>query len=57
MELGIEPKGVDLVVERVKRTKDDVELVSKAIADFKATSEKLSTSTLKLKSQKIKKKN
>jgi hypothetical protein len=42
MELGIEPKGVDLVVERVKRTKQDMELVSKAIAHHKATGEKLS---------------
>ena len=39
MTLGIEPKGVDLVVEPTKRTKEDIELVSKAIAHYKATVE------------------
>ncbi len=42
MELGIEPKGVDLVVEPTKRTKEDIELVANAIAHFKATGQKLS---------------
>ena len=40
MTLGIEPKGVDLVVEPSKRTKEDIELVSKAIAHYKATDRK-----------------
>ena len=39
MALGIEPKGLDLVVERTKRSKQDMELVSKAIAHYKATGE------------------
>ena len=42
MTLGIEPKGVDLVVEPTKRSKEDLELVSRAIAHYKATGEKLS---------------
>lgn len=42
MELGIEPKGVDLVVEPTKRTKEDIELVANAIAHFKATGQNLS---------------
>jgi hypothetical protein len=36
-----EPEGVDFVVERVKRTKADIEMVSRAIAHYKATGEKL----------------
>ena len=40
MELGIEPKGVDLVVEPTKRTKEDIELVANAIANYKATGSK-----------------
>lgn len=39
MALGIEPKGVDLIVERTKRSKQDIELVSKAIAHYKTTGE------------------
>ncbi|MBK8547780.1 MAG: hypothetical protein IPL63_10475 [Saprospiraceae bacterium] len=39
MALGIEPKGVDLIVEPTKRSKKDIELVSKAIAHYKATGE------------------
>jgi hypothetical protein len=42
MELGIEPKGVDLVVEPTKSTREDIELVANAIAHFKATGQKLS---------------
>ena len=39
MALGIEPKGVDLIVEPTKRSKKDIELVSRAIAHYKATGE------------------
>ena len=42
MTLGIKPKGVDLVVEPTKRSKENLELVSRAIAHYKATGEKLS---------------
>ena len=39
MALGIEPKGVDLIVEPTRRSKKDIELVSRAIAHYKATCE------------------
>ena len=32
MKLGIEPKGIDFVVEPTKQTKADRELISKVIA-------------------------
>jgi len=56
MKLGIEPKGVDFVVEPVKLTKADKELISKAIAHYKATGEKLSVPYSKSKTSKSKKK-
>ncbi len=37
MKLGIEPKGVDFVVEPTKQTKADREFISKVIAHYKAT--------------------
>ncbi|MCB9308909.1 MAG: hypothetical protein H6567_02480 [Lewinellaceae bacterium] len=55
MTLGIEPKGVDLVVEPTKRSKEDLELVSRAIAHYKATGEKLSVPNPKSKPLKTKK--
>ncbi len=55
MTLGIEPKGVDLVVEPTKRSKEDLELVSRAIAHYKATGEKLSVPHPKSKRPKTKK--
>jgi len=55
MTLGIEPKGVDLVVEPTKRSKEDLELVSRAIAHYKATGEKLSAPHPKSKRSKTKK--
>jgi hypothetical protein len=39
MKLGIEPKGVDFVVEPSKQTKADREFISKVIAHYKATGE------------------
>ena len=42
MDIIREPEGVDFVVEPVKLTKADKELISKAIAHYKATGEKLS---------------
>ncbi len=48
-KLGIEPKGVDLVVEPVKQTKADKELISFVIAHYKATDEILKVPHPKLK--------
>ncbi len=39
MKLGIEPKGIDFVVEPTKQTKADGEFISKVIAHYKATGE------------------
>ena len=39
MKLGIEPKGVDFVVEPTKQTKADREFISKVISHYKATGE------------------
>jgi hypothetical protein len=39
MRLGIEPKGVDFVVEPVKQTKADKDFISQVIAHYKATGE------------------
>jgi hypothetical protein len=44
MNIIREPDGVDFVVEQVKLTKADKELISKAIAHYKATGEKLNAS-------------
>lgn len=41
MDIIREPDGVDFVVEPVKLTKADKELISKVIAHYKATGEKL----------------
>ena len=43
MDIIREPDGVDFVVEPVKLTKADKELISKAIAHYKATGETVST--------------
>jgi len=55
MSLGIEPKGVDLIVEPTKRSKEDIELVSKAIAHYKATGEIMKAPIPKTKQTKTKK--
>ncbi len=55
MSLGIEPKGVDLIVEPSKRSKEDIELVSKAIAHYKATGEIMKAPIPKTKQTKTKK--
>jgi hypothetical protein len=55
MSLGIEPKGVDLIVEPSKRSKEDIELVSKAIAHYKATGEITKAPIPKSKQKKTKK--
>jgi hypothetical protein len=39
MDIIRKPEGVDFVVEPVKLTKADKELISKAIAHYKATGE------------------
>lgn len=39
MKLGIEPKGIDFVVEPTKQTVADKELISKVIAHYKLTGE------------------
>lgn len=41
MDIIREPDGVDFLVEPTKLTKADKELISKAIAHYKATGEKL----------------
>lgn len=53
MQIGIEPKGVDLVVEPTKRTNEDIEIVSNAIAHYKATGEKLSVPFPKLHNRRL----
>ena len=55
MALGIEPKGVDLVVEPTRRSKKDIELVSRAIDHYKATGEITRAPHPKLKQSKPKK--
>lgn len=55
MSLGIEPKGVDLIVEPTKRSKEDIELVSKAIDHYKATGEIMKAPIPKTKQTKTKK--
>lgn len=55
MDIIREPEGVDFVVEPVKLTKADKELISKAIAHYKATGEKLSVPHPKSKPSKKKK--
>jgi len=55
MDIIREPEGVDFVVEPVKLTKADKELISKAIAHYKATGEKLSVPYPKSKTSKAKK--
>jgi hypothetical protein len=55
MDIIREPEGVDFVVEPVKLTKADKELISKAIAHYKATGEKLSVPYSKSKTSKSQK--
>jgi hypothetical protein len=55
MKLGIEPKGVDFVVEPSKQTKADREFISKVIAHYKATGEIMRAPTPKVKQSKSKK--
>ena len=55
MDIIKEPEGVDFVVEPVQLTKADKDLISKAIAHYKATGEKLSVPHPKSKISKIKK--
>lgn len=50
MRLGIEPKGIDFVVEPTKQTKADKEFISKVIAQYKATGE-ITRATLPQKKQ------
>ncbi len=50
MRLGIEPKGIDFVVEPTKQTKADKEFISKVIAHYKATGE-ITRATLPKKKQ------
>jgi hypothetical protein len=55
MRLGIEPKGVDSIIEPTKRSKEDIDLVSKAIAHYKATGEVTRVAIPKSKQTKSKK--
>lgn len=55
MDIIREPKGVDFLVARVKRSKADIELVSLAIAHYKLTGEKLTAPHPNTKQQKGKK--
>jgi hypothetical protein len=50
MDIIREPDRVDFVVEPVKLTKADKELISKAIAHYKATGEKLAINSTTKKS-------
>lgn len=50
MDIIREPEGIDFEVEQVKLTKADKELISRAIAHYKATGEKLTTTNTKSKS-------
>ena len=55
MRLGIEPKGVDFVVEPTKQTKADREFISQVIAHYHATGEIIRAPHPKLKQPKSKK--
>jgi hypothetical protein len=55
MRLGIEPKGVDFVVEPVKQTKADKDFISQVIAHYKATGEITRAPIPKVKQPKSKK--
>lgn len=55
MDIIREPEEVDFVVEPVKLTKADKELISMAISHYKATGEKLSVRYPKSKASKNKK--
>jgi len=55
MDIIKEPDGIDFVVEPVKLTKADKELITKAIAHYKATGEKLSAPHPESKPSKTKK--
>lgn len=55
MKLGIEPKGIDFVVEPTKQTKADREFISKVIEHYKETGEILKAPTPKSKQLKPKK--
>lgn len=55
MKLGIEPKGIDFVVEPIKQTKADREFISKVIDHYKATGEIKRASIPKVKQLKSKK--
>ena len=56
MRLGIEPKGIDFVVEPTKQTKADKEFISKVIAHYKATGE-ITRATLPQKNNQNQKRN
>ncbi len=49
MKLGIEPKGIDFVLEPTAQTKADKEFISKVIAHYKVTGEILSAPISKAK--------
>jgi hypothetical protein len=51
MNLAIEPKGVDLVVEPHKYSKSDNELMSKIISHYNSTGELLKFNKSKVKSK------
>ena len=55
MRLGIEPKGIDFVVEPTKQTKADREFISKVIAHYRSTGEIMKVSSPKKKQPKSKK--
>jgi len=51
MKLAIEPKGIDLVVEKHKYSKSDTELMSKIIGHYNSTGELLILKKAKVKSK------
>jgi hypothetical protein len=55
MKLGIEPKGIDFVVEPTAQTKADKEFISQVIAHYKATGEILRVPIPKAKNTNFKK--
>lgn len=55
MRLGIEPKGIDFVLEPTKQTKADREFISKVIAHYRSTGEIMKVSTPKRNNQNQKK--
>jgi len=53
MELGIEPDGVDLIIDSRSATKADFKAISEAIAYYKATGKVLRIPEIKARKRKL----